>query len=211
MNAQQRQTALILLGPTGSGKTPLGQLLELRGLAGRCCVHFDFGENLRQAVAGDEPDAVLSRADLDFLRQVLTRGALLEDQDFPLAQRLLLSFLQRRQVAPETLVVMNGLPRHAGQARSLEPTLDVRRVVVLECAADVVQARIAGNVGGDRTERTDDDLPAVDRKLKIYHQRTKPLVAYYQAAGVPVQPIQVTTALPAAAMWQLLQPPPALR
>ncbi len=43
--------AILLLGPTGSGKTPLGQALEKKGLAGRRCVHFDFGANLRE-IAG---------------------------------------------------------------------------------------------------------------------------------------------------------------
>ncbi|MCX7427258.1 MAG: hypothetical protein NTW96_16720 [Planctomycetia bacterium] len=45
-----RNDAMLLLGPTGSGKTPLGDLLERRGLGGRRCVHFDFGAHLRRIV-----------------------------------------------------------------------------------------------------------------------------------------------------------------
>ncbi len=66
-----RPPALLLLGPTGLGKTPLGLLLEARGLAGHRCVHFDFGDNLRQAVARYQPDDILSREDIEFLRHVL--------------------------------------------------------------------------------------------------------------------------------------------
>ena len=40
--------ALLLIGPTGSGKTPLGELLERSGLWGRPCRHFDFGERMRR-------------------------------------------------------------------------------------------------------------------------------------------------------------------
>jgi hypothetical protein len=43
--------ALLLLGPTGAGKTPLGDWLEAHGLWGRPCHHFDFGANLRAVVA----------------------------------------------------------------------------------------------------------------------------------------------------------------
>lgn len=87
-----RLPALLLLGPTGSGKTPLGRVLEARGLAGRRCLHFDFGENLRQVVAQHKPDSLVSTTDIAFLRRVLETGALLEDDQFPLAARILRSF-----------------------------------------------------------------------------------------------------------------------
>jgi adenylate kinase family enzyme len=47
----ERHHAMLLLGPTGSGKTPLGRQIERRGLGGQMFVHFDFGENLRRIVA----------------------------------------------------------------------------------------------------------------------------------------------------------------
>ena len=79
----------MLLGPTGSGKTPLGAMFAERGWRGERCVHFDFGDNLRQAVARNEPDADITADDIVFLRRVLQTGALLEDKDFPLAERIL--------------------------------------------------------------------------------------------------------------------------
>jgi hypothetical protein len=42
-----KNKAILPLGPTGSGKTPLGDYLEERGLFGRRCVHFDFGEKFK--------------------------------------------------------------------------------------------------------------------------------------------------------------------
>ena len=44
--------AILLLGPTGSGKSPLGDELEANGLNGRRCLHFDFGRRLRRAAEG---------------------------------------------------------------------------------------------------------------------------------------------------------------
>jgi adenylate kinase len=200
----QRPEALLLLGPTGSGKSPLGELLAARGLAGRRCAHFDFGENLRQRVADGAEDAIVSQQDIGFLRDVLASGALLEDKDFPLAERILRSFLTRAAADRNTLVVLNGLPRHAGQAAAVANTLAVRSVVSLDCSAETVRARIAANTGGDRTQRTDDDLEAIQRKLQIFAERTAPLVAYYRAQGVRLLRLAVAAETTAAEMWEAL-------
>ena len=127
--------AIILLGPTGSGKTPLGETLAARGLielevpdgdvsepslgetgpgcpqsvghtprrtGSRRCEHFDFGQNLRDVATCPEADQAVSASDLDLVRRVLASGALLEDSDFPLAERLLKSFLVRTRASTGT-------------------------------------------------------------------------------------------------------------
>jgi adenylate kinase family enzyme len=200
-----RRHALILLGPTGSGKTPLGAMLARRGLRGRPCAHFDFGEQLRQLVACGQPDAIVSAADLALVRQMLERGALLEDRDFPLAERILRSFLLGHAAAAPTLVVMNGLPRHTGQARALESVLDVCDVVLLRCTPQTVMVRLAANVGGDRAHRVDDDRAAVEAKLRIYAERTEPLVAHYRARNVPIHTLDVTATMTVEQAWSQLQ------
>jgi adenylate kinase family enzyme len=199
---QLRPPAILLLGPTGAGKTPLGQLLEERGLRGTRCLHFDFGATLRDVVERDAADAILSRADVDFLRGVLESGMLLEERHFPIAERLLRSFLARRNVTGQSLIVLNGLPRHAGQARGLEPLLDVREVVYLTCSEETVLERIGSNVGGDRAERSDDSQSAVRRKLEIFAQRTAPLLDYYRGRGTPVRQIEVRGDSTAEEMWR---------
>ena len=196
--------AIVLLGPTGSGKTPLGQFFEMQSTDEIRFVHFDFGENLRQVVACGRPDDRVTDSDIAFLRRVLETGALLEDKDFPIAMRILQSFLVRRQVTDTTTVVLNGLPRHIGQASSLASLLDVRRVVLLRCSPEVVQQRIANNAGGDRADRTDDQLAAIQNKLNLYQQRTIPLVEHYRVQGADIVPVEVTATMTAAEMWQLL-------
>jgi len=86
--------AILLLGPTGSGKTPLGEYLTAHGLWGRPCFHFDFGRQLRDAAASARPPANLSADDVAFLRGVLERGALLENEHFPIAEKILRAFLE---------------------------------------------------------------------------------------------------------------------
>ena len=63
-----RHDAILLLGPTGSGKTPLGAALEEHGVCGRQCLHFDFGENLRACAEGR---GTLTDEEMAFLRGVL--------------------------------------------------------------------------------------------------------------------------------------------
>ena len=169
-----RRSAILLLGPTGAGKTPLGAMFEANGLSGRRCVHFDFGENLRRVVGRGQPDEHFSEQDIEFLTEVLETGALLEDRDFPVAQRILSSFLDSQGVDSDAIVVMNGLPRHEGQARALSGSLLMNNVILLRCSLQVVLQRIARNTGGDREGRTDDNPAAIERKLAIYDQRTAP-------------------------------------
>ena len=80
-----RYRSVLLVGPTGAGKTPLGNLLEKKGLNGKKCRHFDFGANLR-AIAGQIPGARFSLEEIGFIKDKLCSGALLEDKDFPLAR-----------------------------------------------------------------------------------------------------------------------------
>jgi adenylate kinase family enzyme len=196
--------AALLLGPTGSGKTPLGDEIAARGLWGKRCLHFDFGDQLRRIVERNEPDAILSRDEIDFLRGVLDTGALLEDEHFPIAERILRALLVEKAADADTIVVLNGLPRHAGQAEAIERLLEVVLVVELTCTAETVAERIRTNVGGDRTGRVDDDLPAIAEKLRVYRQRTAPLVEYYRARGTRIEQITVSAASTPERLWREL-------
>ena len=197
--------ALLLLGPTGAGKTPLGDLIEARTLWQTQWAHFDFGVNLRRIAALDQPDEMITAGDIQFVRHVLDTGALLEDDQFPLARRILKSFLARRAAEPAVGIVLNGLPRHAGQAVAVNRILQVDTVVSLVCNAETVFERIRSNVGGDRTGRADDDLAAIRRKLAIFDQRTAPLVEHYRRQGVRLVPLTVSTNMTPADMWQALE------
>jgi adenylate kinase family enzyme len=198
--------AILLLGPTGAGKTPLGELMAERGFRESACVHFDFGASLRRVVQEDRPDEQLSRKDLEFLKNVLETGILLEDADFPIAERILRRFLGQRQVAAGTGVVLNGIPRHVGQAKAMESILQIDMVIVLDCDAQTVLRRIENNVGGDRRDRFDDDLSRVQRKLELFWARTSPLVAHYRARGVQIETLEITATMTPDQMWQMLHP-----
>jgi adenylate kinase family enzyme len=182
-------SAILLLGPTGSGKTPLGEYLESRGIAGARCVHFDFGVCLRSAAEG-RGEGELSDRDREIIRESLGTGRLLSDQEFPIAGRIFSAFLRRRKVRASDTIVLNGLPRHVQQARAMDGMVQIRLVVFLECPADVVSARIRRDTGGDRSGRVDDAVEAVDRRLALFRKETLPLLDYYEAKRVRVATIR---------------------
>jgi adenylate kinase len=182
--------SLLLLGPTGTGKTPLGEYLERTSLWNRRCRHFDFGANLRSIVEGIGAEA-FSIDEIQYLRKVLKEGALLEKETFHLALRILDEFIAAKGIQTEDLIILNGLPRHIQQAQSLEEKLKVIGVVLLEADAATVLERLRQNTGGDRLYRVDDQEALVVRKLEIYAERTRPLVEFYQARDVPVYRITV--------------------
>jgi adenylate kinase len=178
------QKAILLIGPTASGKTPFGRWLELHGISGCRCHHFDFGENLRRVAANG--GAGFTPEETSFIEDIVQRGALLEDSAFPLAIRILDSFSKKRGVRREDLLVMNGLPRHTGQAKAIAARIRLLTLVELECGAEVVRERLVRNSGGDRDARSDDDLTVVAQKLAVFEHRTAPLVDYYRALQVPI-------------------------
>ncbi len=179
------QPSWLLVGPTGAGKTPLGRLMGEKGLAGRRCVHFDFGAELR-AVGAAGGGADLSADEVEVVRRSLATGALLEDDEFPIALKVLRSFVRRTGLSEGDRLVLNGLPRHVGQARMMEDVVRVETVVCLEATPEVLRDRIALDTGGDRVGRADDELHAIRRKLVIFRMRTLPLVDYYDGREVPV-------------------------
>jgi adenylate kinase family enzyme len=116
--------AILILGPTGSGKTPLGALMEKKGFKGRRCFHFDFGENLRTIGKSNKPGKRFSVEEIAFINKVLDSNALLEDKDFPLACKILEWFIEYHHIKADDLIVLNGLPRHIGQARGVDSSLE---------------------------------------------------------------------------------------
>ena len=194
--------SILLVGPTGSGKTPLGRELERRGWRGRPCVHFDFGENLRAEAASPAASPFgLTVDERAAVRRSLATGALFEDGDLPLVLKVLAGFAAARDVGRTgALLVLNGLPRHAGQAAALEGLVRVGIVISLEASAEVVRERLRLDPGGDRSGRADDSPEAVRRRLADYRARTAPLVEHYRSRGARVVAVEVTADMTAAEM-----------
>ncbi len=192
----------MLLGPTGSGKTPLGDLLAQKGLAGRRCFHFDFGSQLRRIVSAPKPPQYLERSDVDFLNEVLNSGALLENEHFYIAAGILESFIKEKQMTDEDFLILNGLPRHIDQANDVDAIAQIKAVINLSCTPQIVFERISKDTGGDRAQRTDDDEDFVSRKLDIFNKRVAPLLDHYRELSVRVVNFKITAEDTAKDVWQ---------
>ena len=192
------QKAILLLGPTGSGKSPLGDCLQAHGVDGRRCWHFDFGANLRAVAAGGLGG--FTEDEVAFVKEVLEAGALLENETFYLAKKILTVFEQANAISSKDLLVLNGLPRHVGQAEAMADLVNVVAVVELDCTPEIVFERLRLDTGGDRAERSDDQLELVRKKLAVFENRTQPLIAYYRELGGMLIRIEVAVSTQPADM-----------
>lgn len=198
--------AILLIGPTSAGKTPLGDHMQQRGVFGRRCHHFDFGRELRSISSAQGPSPEFGPEEHAFIRDVLDKGQLLENEHFPLAEKIFRKFLSERGWQEPDLIILNGLPRHEGQARDMERLVTITHLLALDCCAEDICARIEENTGGDRAFRTDDSEKMVREKLALYSKRTAPLMEHYSAKGCHLTTVCVGATSSAESLYaQLLQ------
>jgi len=183
--------AILLIGPTGVGKTPLGDFLEENGLKGKRCFHFDFGAQLRKIADTPKPNNRFSSKDINFIKKVLDTGALLENEHFPIARKIIDSFISQKGITDKDLIILNGLPRHIGQAEDVDSILDIEVVIYLSGTLEIIFQRLQTNAGGDRAGRIDDDLQSIKNKLELFNKRTELLLDYYRFRQIRIETINI--------------------
>jgi adenylate kinase family enzyme len=196
---EMNSNAILLLGHSNSGKTPLGEMIA-RGMSSpeRKFLHLDFGENLRNIASG-RIDAGLNVPDVAFVARILD-GTLLDDPHFYIAEAVVRSFCRRHDFAERVdVLVLNGLPRHTGQVQSLESMgVNVLAVLFLDCSAQVAgeRKRMADSGAGheDRGRRGDGDHAVFEKKIASFEKETRPLIDYYKSRLIPVVELPITAA-----------------
>lgn len=169
--------AILLLGPTGAGKTPLGKELEKKGFLHKRANHFDFGDNLRKIVSGYLP---FPKKDRVLIQNILKEGRLLKEEEFYLAERVLETFLTYKQYTPDSWLVLNGLPRNIYQALKLENITEIKYLIFLKACPSTLKFRLSADPAGDRKGRSDDLDKLVEYKLNWFQKETLPLIDYYK-------------------------------
>jgi len=189
---------LVLLGPPGSGKGTQGERLneDLR------LPYYATGDILRAAVR-DETE--LGRT----AKEYMDRGDLVPDEVIVgvIAERI------DSSEALDGFI-LDGFPRTTPQAEALDAKLSelgrgVTAVLLIDVSDDEVVRRLGGrrtceanghvfhvefeppaeegvcDIDGSPLIVRDDDKPEVIRKrLQTYHEKTEPLVSYYDSRGV---------------------------
>jgi adenylate kinase len=105
--------------------------------------------------------------------------------------------------------ILDGFPRTVPQAEALDKMgVEIDRVIDIEVPDEKIAQRMAGrrvcavcgasyhtlykqpkeagvcdSCGGALVQRKDDEAQTVLERLRVYHEQTEPLIAYYQAKG----------------------------
>ncbi len=208
-------TYIVLLGAPGAGKGTQAKILAQRtGLP-----HISSGDIFRENLKNDTELGRLAR-------QYMEKGELVPDE---VTIAMIRERLSRPDCARGA--ILDGFPRTPAQAEALEEILKERNgqvdvVPFIKVPEEELVERLSGRWicraqghifhekfnppkvpgvcdydGSELYQRNDDRPEVVRERIRVYHEQTAPLVAYYRERGVlreidGTQPIeQVTEAL----------------
>lgn len=165
--ARTGRPRIVLLGPPGAGKGTQAELL-----AGQLGVPaISTGDMLRQAVASGTE---LGRK----VQGIMASGALVDDATMADVVKDRLAKADARQG-----FLLDGYPRTLPQAHTLEGILsgagqDLDAVLCVEVPEEelVRRAVLRG--------RADDGEEIVRQRLRVYREKTEPLIGYYRERGL---------------------------
>lgn len=183
---------IVLLGAPGSGKGTQSQLL----VKAFCVPQISTGDLLREAVAKSTELGLRAKAAMD-------SGKLVDDET-------VLGMIRERLRQPDASrgFILDGFPRNIIQAEALQKMLKelgtpLESVVLLNLDLGILFKRLTGrricqecgkvfNVytspppeGKHRLiQRPDDQEDVIGKRLEVYEAQTKPLIKYYEAAGL---------------------------
>jgi adenylate kinase len=189
---------LVLLGPPGSGKGTQGERLQ----EDFRLPYYATGDILRAAVRDGTELGTEAKGYMD-------RGDLVPDQ---VMVGLIAERVSREEAADG--FILDGFPRTTAQAEALDSKMSeldrsITVAILIDVSDDDVIRRLGGrrtcvkeghifhvefdppknedvcDICGARLEIRDDDKPEVIRKrLDTYHDKTEPVVSYYEERGI---------------------------
>ena len=180
---------LILLGGPGAGKgTQATYIKEKYGIP-----QISTGDMLRAAVKAGTPLGLAAK-------KIMDEGGLVSDE-------IIIGLVKDRIKEPDCVngFLFDGFPRTIPQADAMkEAGVDIDYVVEIAVDDDEIVKRMSGRrahlasgrtyhilynppkvegkddvTGEDLIQRDDDKEETVKKRLKVYHDQTEPLVAYY--------------------------------
>ena len=183
---------IVLLGAPGSGKGTQSQLL----VKAFCVPQISTGDLLREAVSKGTELGLRAKA-------VMDAGKLVDDDT-------MLGIIRERLRQPDATrgFILDGFPRNLAQAEALQKMLKelgtpLESVVLLNLDLKILFKRLTGrricqdcgkvfNIhtspppqGKHRLiQRPDDKEEVIGKRLEVYEAQTKPLIKYYEAAGL---------------------------
>jgi adenylate kinase len=161
---------ILLLGPQGAGKGTQGKLIS----AEYGVPHVATGDILRAAMAAGTE---LGRK----VKPIYDAGGLVPDE-------LMIDLIRERLGEEDARegFVLDGFPRTMPQAEALDEMLreigkELEVVFELQVPDEIGRERMLRRAAEEG--RADDTPEAIDKRLRIYHEQTAPLVEYYRSRG----------------------------
>lgn len=188
---------VVLLGPPGAGKGTQARIVSQK----LCLPHISSGDIFRENMKGNTELGKLAQGYMD-------RGELVPD-DVTIA--MIRERLARPDCEPGAL--LDGFPRTPPQAQALDaillefggqvdavPYINVPEEVLLERLTGRWTCRAQGHIfherhnppretgrcdydGSELYQREDDKAETVARRIRVYMERTEPLITYYRKQG----------------------------
>ncbi|MDA0215431.1 MAG: nucleoside monophosphate kinase [Planctomycetota bacterium] len=180
--------SILLFGAPGAGKGTQGKILgEMRG-----DLHLACGDVFRSL----DMTSDLGKQFLSFS----SRGELVPDEltiqmwRQNMHAQTVLSLYKPKQ----DLLVLDGIPRNIGQARALQTSLDVFKVIHLRCNDENAMMQRMRQRALKENRMDDADDKVVRHRFDVYHEETLPVLNFYpksivsdiDAMGSPAQVFQ---------------------
>jgi adenylate kinase len=164
-----RYKSILLFGAPGSGKGTQGKIIgSIPGF-----FHSASGDIFRSLDLQSE----IGRT----FWQYAGEGKLVPDE---VTVRVWKTYIQGMEMVnqfhPESeILVLDGIPRNVGQARLLEETIEVKKVVHLQCVDlnKMVERLRRRALKENRFDDASDEV--IHRRLKVYETETRPVLAFY--------------------------------
>ena len=156
---------LLFLGPPGAGKgTQANLVCKKYGL-----IHLSTGDLLRDEVSSGSVLGIKAA-------EIMNKGELVSDE-------LVLSIVEGRLVNINEGWLLDGFPRNVNQANSLKNLLEkinqpLEGVILIKVADDYLIKRLV------ERGRQDDNEEVITKRLKIYRDKTSPLIDLYKKQGI---------------------------
>ncbi len=166
------KSRLLFLGPPGAGKgTQASRICQNKRL-----LHLSTGDLLREEVAAE---TVLGKE----AALIMNKGELVSDE-------IVLSIVEKRLIGDfqKEGWLLDGFPRNLIQAQSLQGLLQkleqpIEGVVLIAIDDQILIQRLLSR------GRADDNEDVIKNRLKIYREKTAPLIDFYHSLGL-LQTIQ---------------------
>jgi adenylate kinase len=164
-----RYRTILLFGAPGSGKGTQGKILgSVPGF-----FHNATGDVFRSLDLQSEMGRIFW--------EYAGRGQLVPDEvTIKLWKQYIKGVEMINQFHPETeILVLDGLPRNLTQAKLLEDTIDVRKVIYLQCADlnKMVERLRRRALKENRFDDANDEV--IHRRLVEYETKTRPVLDFY--------------------------------